>query len=624
MDPDGDATTPWKAALVFLSEDESDSDASSIDAYDLRAKALTEQLAKHEADKLDNSQQLASLDAMWQRRRKPLLKTAAEVDAEIAKVKAALHHLARSQEAARTVPAPGPSSLSWVEDARFSSACNAVIVINIACMALSSHFYEMHLSLLLAVLGSLFLLWYIFELSVKFAYRRQTLFIGKLSVVWWNWLDLIIVVSGVLDEWLLPLFLPAGLSSSVGTFLKFLRFFRLLRILRLLRYWLHGDFSWTESPPFELFMTGVITVNALTMALELDYSSPVWPFVENIFLAIYTFELSCRIKYAGCGFFTTRGALVWNFLDLIMVVGGAVDLWLLPGVRLVQSVISDEPQVPETNLSGVLSLLKLMRILRVLRLVRLLKTIKPLYGLLMGVGEALKAMQWVLLLTLLILYAGAIIFTTLIKQDFLTPATEAGQRSFGSVPGSLLSLFELMNGNISIVDPITQTIPGQLSFAVFMVLSNWAVLATLTSVVSESMMSHTARDAEEDAAKLKAAEHRVRGERLRDLFQSIASDSDGNVSEQEWCALWRDPVLSEEIVDASTLSPHLLQDMFRCMAHMDSEGKRLVRFDSLIEYLDDVPAPADNRSVMHMASRLQDVQDQLQRLSAEMDRRHPK
>ena len=59
-------------------------------------------------------------------------------------------------------------------------------------------------------------------------------------------------------------------------------------------------------------------------------------------------------------------------------------------------------------------------ILRVMRLVRLLKMIKPFYKLLMGVVESIKAMFWVIILTLLVLYACSIIFTNLIVRTYTT------------------------------------------------------------------------------------------------------------------------------------------------------------------------------------------------------------
>ena len=59
-------------------------------------------------------------------------------------------------------------------------------------------------------------------------------------------------------------------------------------------------------------------------------------------------------------------------------------------------------------------------ILRVLRLVRLLKMIQPFYKLLMGVVELIKVVFWVIILTLLVLYACSIIFTNLIVRTYTT------------------------------------------------------------------------------------------------------------------------------------------------------------------------------------------------------------
>ena len=58
--------------------------------------------------------------------------------------------------------------------------------------------------------------------------------------------------------------------------------------------------------------------------------------------------------------------------------------------------------------------------MRVMRLVRMLKMIKALYRLLVGVVESIKAMGWVIILTLLVLYACSIIFTNLIVRTYTT------------------------------------------------------------------------------------------------------------------------------------------------------------------------------------------------------------
>jgi hypothetical protein len=331
---------------------------------------------------------------------------------------------------------------------------------------------------ILALADQVFLFWYVVELLAKWKYHRRNLFFGTISVVWWNWLDAGIVLSGVVDQWFLSLvrdYIPVKLPGLSA--LRCLRLFRVLRFLKVLRALVQGDMSWTDGAKFQLFMSAVIGLNSVVMALELDFDVAVWFWFEQAFLVIYTFELFVRVKAAGLRFFINADR-VWNNLDFVMVCAGMFNLWFMPGWTFVQSLIHGESgEVGQTL--PIFKVLRMLKILRVLRLVRLLKMIKPLYALLVGVLEALDAMKWVMVLTFLVLYAGAIVFTSLIGHGYiyshLSDVPPEAELYFGTVPQSVFSLFKLMNGDTGVVEPITQDIKGRLLFACFMVLSNWAI-----------------------------------------------------------------------------------------------------------------------------------------------------
>eukprot|EP00435_Cladocopium_sp_Y103_P031144 s2849_g7.t2 len=165
-----------------------------------------------------------------------------------------------------------------------------------------------------------FLVFYCAELILKgFCYERGLL-CGHCHVVWWNWLDLIIVLSGI-TELILP-FLVSGHSPLHLSGLRGLRLLRLARLARglmhgprwikgsgierfrkLLRYLFESDLSWTQHQFFESLMMSVIVLNAIVMWLELDYPLALWRWVEEFFLVIYVFELCARLAYHGLSYF---------------------------------------------------------------------------------------------------------------------------------------------------------------------------------------------------------------------------------------------------------------------------------------------------------------------------------
>jgi len=610
-------TDTYENKYEGLASTESDVESGSIPTNEDFIGALLERIEELENKALGVADHLQEVDALWQKRRQPLQDEIHSLEAEKADLRAKVRLMQEAKDHAMP-PAPGPSYLSWVDDTWFSVLCNVIIVLNFVCMVESTKLEHLHLGPLLDVLDHLFLAWYVFELAVKICYHQSGLFVGTCSRVWWAWLDLGIVVSGVFDQWLLPLFLPAsslGAMSGLGA----LRVFRVLRALRLLKALWLSDLSWTERPRFETFMATVIAVNSITMWLELDYDWPIWPYVEQAFLIIYSFELVVRLRHLGCRFFTDKKTVVWNVLDLVMVVGGVLDLWLMPAIALVRGIISGKSQGQRSSgLSQVLRLLKMMRILRVLRLVRLLRTIKPLYRLLVGVMEALMAMQWVMILTLLVLYAGAVTWTTLIGKGLLTGTTKGGERYFGTVPESLFSLFKLMNGDTSVVEPITNTVFGRLLFAGFVVLSNWSVLAILTSVVSDNMMTASARAAQEDLEVQRQADHALRAERVRGLFRDLDAEGGGTITEQEWRGLLDGRATGEELADATRLSRRALEDTCEYVEKPNdiSSGRfagykgKIIKFEDFVRHIDALAMPADNRSLMHLTAQVRDLQEQ--------------
>jgi len=330
----------------------------------------------------------------------------------------------------------------------------------------------------------------------------------------------------------------------------------------------------------------------------------------------------------------------------VIVGGGILDLWLMPLSRWFQTtVLGKKPGPASGSLGNITSLLKMMRILRVLRLVRLLKAIKPLYRLLLGVVESLKAMQWVMVLTLLMLYAGAIFWTSLVGKGLMYSGDppEEVKGVFGSVPRSLFSLFRLMNGDTEVVSAVTTTVFGQLLFVSFMVLSNWAILAILTSVVSDNMISASTKAQEEEDKQQRTVDDERRCGRLLTLFREIDEDNSGAVSSVEWKGMMSDKGLMHELCDATMLEERDLEELFSYLAvdaahdrrkngdsaktrleNGDQSDQKILHYKALIEHLRSDGDPASRRSVLCMLARMQSLEDMIERRFDKLETRERK
>merc|ERR1712183_447331 len=93
--------------------------------------------------------------------------------------------------------------------------------------------------------------------------------------------------------------------------------------------------------------------------------------------------------------------------------------------------------------------------------------------------------------------------------------------NFGSVRKSMLSLFLIMNGDTSPIENIVEVKLIRILFIMFMMVSNWAALAILTSVMSDHMIAASERCKDEDEKAERDAIYAKKVRSLRFLFQEI-------------------------------------------------------------------------------------------------------
>merc|ERR1719265_1506182 len=166
-------------------------------------------------------------------------------------------------------------------------------------------------------------------------------------------------------------------------------------------------------------------------------------------------------------------------------------------------------------------------------------------------------MKWVLVVTVLTIYAASIVFTYLVGHGLIYgyhhDVPESEKVHFGSVTASMFSLFELMNGDLSVAGSINTTPIGRLLFISFMIVSNWSILAILTSVVSDGMINTTNQiDKEEERMKEEHVSHE-HTQILEGMFVPRDPDSTGMISERVWEEMLDDRNVLEELRECSSM-----------------------------------------------------------------------
>eukprot|EP00928_Gymnodinium_smaydae_P013475 TRINITY_DN14912_c0_g1_i3.p1 TRINITY_DN14912_c0_g1~~TRINITY_DN14912_c0_g1_i3.p1 ORF type:complete len:677 (+),score=100.27 TRINITY_DN14912_c0_g1_i3:57-2087(+) len=624
---------------LLINAEDTDGSGSDSEAELLRqlanlddeyAAQAPSELVMLDAEQAELENRLRELNDIWETKKSVI----EEQIQEVQQARLRLMDVEEETKRRSTIVPPGPGALAWVDSVCFQVFCNAVVLVNLVAICMGTKILAVYFDA--TTLDLLFLMFYFIELSLRILLHQDTLFIGAFCNVWWNWLDVIIVTSGFIDQLLIYLANDADnriLHSSAFRSIRLLRLCRVMRCMRLVRLLFQADLSFADHAYFESFMMCIIALNGFVLGMELDYEWDGFRYVDGVFLSVYLFELIVKFRRWGCAFFVEKDSWAWNNLDFIIVTTGLIDQWMSPTAQMVLDQLSDKPvKVSSSNLGGTLAMFRIMRLLRVLRLVKLFRSIKPLYRLLVGVMEALQAMYWVLILTMIVLYGGAIVFTCLVGHGYLYGGADKAPSEaielFGTVPQSLFSLFKLMNGQITVVHPITNTVVGRLLFAMFMILANWAILAILTSVVSDHMITTSQKHMEEDAQKaFEENELRSRKE-LMAIFRQIDEDGSGDITEAEWDGLLNNKHLLRRVCTATELSEVDLRDLFQCLRRaaendfLGSESCRKGRlscfqgsvmdYQAFIANVKSSSKIADKRSQLHVLSKLRAIEARME------------
>ena len=135
----------------------------------------------------------------------------------------------------------------------------------------------------------------------------------------------------------------------------------------------------------------IILVNSVTLGMEDPLqigTTPEQELVENIFLALYSFEMIMKIL--GLGFIFNKGAYLrdpWNILDFTIVMSAYLTIVQDLSVVIANGGVREEQTAENLNEGGLS--LNSLRAFRVLRPLRAITSIKGLQVLVQSILSAL-------------------------------------------------------------------------------------------------------------------------------------------------------------------------------------------------------------------------------------------
>jgi len=482
------------------------------------------------------------------------------------------------------IPQNAPRCLICVQGSVFTTISVMVVLANFATMCMQRYYADIidDYELYVYWLNQAYLAFYIVELILKCMLYDCGLFCRPCCAAILNWIDLVVVLTGIADQWALPFCVDQASvldESNIESFAPYLKYVRLLRIVRILQYifsFLQSDLSWADDTRFQGFMMCVIGFNSITFALQADLPDLVqWSYVNGIFLAVYTFELIVRLRHWRCRFFCHKVDWAWNWLDFAIVVGLMMDLWLAPVLQFWHHVSGQPPSGLDSSMPLVkpymerlILMLRIARLLRFLRLVHLMKSIPPLHALMLGLRQSLQGMVWVFLMTLALLYLAAVLCVTLIGHGlaFGSNPPMSVAKIFPTVLDSMYVLFQVMQGDTSDLLPLFEAVPiSKAIFAAFMVISSWALMALLVAVVSASVTGtseRTRQEAERESTMKKAF---LNNRRLEELLIGVDLQT-SHISGAEFQRMLADERMKTELSDLSGLQQAELVRLFEILA----------------------------------------------------------
>jgi len=320
------------------------------------------------------------------------------------------------------------------------------------------------------------------------------------------------------------------------------------------------------------FLNISIVLNAIQIGLDVEISGKtaddIWKVCDIIFTAIFAVEMIVAIVALRSQYFANP----WNYLDFVVANIAIVDTCLLPFVM--------------SGDTGGLSTFRVFRLLKLLRLAKMLKVIPELMMVVEGLVHSIKAMTWVFVLLMIVLYTAGIFCREIIgSSDAGYPAfSEKSMEEnivmpfnnylyFGSIARSMSTLFNLvvLAEWENVLRPVAEHQPAMVFFFICVVfLCSFGVLNVMVGIVVENTTNAMQEARDEEYLRLQKSQIKLASS-LADLVFTLDQDSDQKISQEEL----ENPDNAEELhsIIGSLGLPHgySLEELF-VMLDVDGNG----------------------------------------------------
>merc|ERR1719199_162015 len=313
----------------------------------------------------------------------------------------------------------------------------------------------------------------------------------------------------------------------------------------------------------------------------------------------------------------------WNLFDFILVSSGYLSLFLM-------KVFTSQSEGQESFV-GMLTTLRTVRLLRLCRVLRLFRFFKELWILAQGIIQATRALGWVMVLLLMVLFICAIFMTRTLghapetlagieggcnyldDEDAMSEACKIDEY-FGTVLRSMLTLFIVMTlegwPDIARVTMSHYSPWMALVFVGFIMVVNITLLNLVTGIIVENVLTISRQD-ELEKLNLQQKERQNRLKTLENVFRLADTDQSGDVSKAEFESSIQDKDVINQLmsIDITVLDA---EDLFQIL---DVDGSGSISLTEFIEGFSRVKGPA---LAKHLLKLHYDLQKQMKNLGKEV------
>lgn len=300
---------------------------------------------------------------------------------------------------------------------------------------------------------------------------------------------------------------------------------------------------------FNVYVTATAFLNAFLIGLEQEVSNSdggisdrlLWYMIELVFAGVFTFEMLMRMSCLKTRFWLD----IWNVLDLGVVSGCVIDALVLQPAKIGGKL-------------RLLSTLRVMRIVRLIRLVRMFRSFRELWLLVGGLVNSIKALAWICIILLLLIYVCSVVTTTEIGQNpevYDNGPSYDGEvwpykEYFGSVFKSMFTLFQIMTLDGWCDDIVRHILYFQpmfaLLFVVFLVLTAFGLMNVVIGVIVENTLA-AAAVADQAVEQAEATKRKKALDQLEVMLELSDSDRSGEISVQELAAASQSKVVQAQL-----------------------------------------------------------------------------